>query len=114
MKGLEIRNAYRIQEWNKVIGERHSSGQSVKDYCAGKGITVRQYYYWLRKCREQITERIAVAMDVPKLVPVALPMKGESAKQYVLRYRSAEITIPEGASRETLNVILEALDSHAE
>jgi len=113
MKSLEIRDAYRIQEWSRLIQERQASGQRLKDYCAEKGITVRKYYYWLRKTRDQVAERMTGVMEIPKLVPLKIPVKNKESDRYILRYRSAEVEVPEGGSAETLSVILEALNRHA-
>ena len=39
----------RQDEWAAVVSARSASGQTVKAFCAERGIPAHQYYYWRKK-----------------------------------------------------------------
>lgn len=49
---LAVREAYRMQGWVKAIAECRASGLTNREFCRQRGISERQYYYWLKKLRE--------------------------------------------------------------
>jgi hypothetical protein len=119
MNSMEVRTEYRCQQWAEVIRERQASGLKAKDFCAGRGIKSRQYYYWLKRLRDLATEQLT--LTTPKLVSVELPApihapnsnSSFSSNRYILRYRAAEVEIPEDGNPEMLNMILGALNRYA-
>ena len=42
---------YRLAGWAQTIRERMESGETVKAFCEGRGISRNAYFYWLRKLR---------------------------------------------------------------
>ena len=48
MKISEVKRAFQLQQWRGMVLERKESGLSVKEWCAGCGITEHVYYYRLR------------------------------------------------------------------
>jgi len=52
---------YRLSKWMQVIQEQHTSGQSVKDFCRDRGISIHAYFYWQRKIRK------AACLELAKL-----------------------------------------------
>lgn len=42
---------YRLSKWMQVMQEQQCSGQSIKDFCQGNGISRHAYFYWQRKLR---------------------------------------------------------------
>jgi len=54
----------RKSEWEKVFQEKQASGQTVKDFCKDRGITIGQYNYWLKKVRN--SRRPAAATETPE------------------------------------------------
>ena len=57
-KVLEVRSQYRMQEWAKIIHECEASGLSNKELCERNGVSIKSYYYWLRKLRETVIEHL--------------------------------------------------------
>lgn len=39
--------------WETRVAEYQASGQSVKEWCAAHNVTPRQFWYWLRKFKNQ-------------------------------------------------------------
>ncbi|WP_445670202.1 IS66 family insertion sequence element accessory protein TnpA [Paenibacillus sp. PL2-23] len=54
-----MRNRYRLQQWTELIRDCRSSGQTVVRWCADHEVSVKSYYYWLKKIHE----------NEPSLVP---------------------------------------------
>ena len=63
---------FRLQEWAAQIRECQSrpAGMSVAGWCADNGITKANYYYRLRRVRENCLENIQKEMPVQQMVPV--------------------------------------------
>lgn len=60
---IQVRSQYRMQEWAKIIQECEASGLSNKEFCEQNGVSIKSYYYWLRKLREA-----AMHQNQPSLV----------------------------------------------
>lgn len=62
----------RLQEWAVRIRECQScpDGMSVASWCAGNGITKANYYYRLRRVRENYLESIQKEIPVQQMVLV--------------------------------------------
>ena len=46
----------RAEGWQRLLREQEESDLSVRQFCAGKGLSLPQFYYWRRRLRtaEQI------------------------------------------------------------
>ena len=60
---IQVRSQYRMREWAKIIQECEASGLSNKEFCEQNGVSIKSYYYWLRKLREA-----AMHQNQPSLV----------------------------------------------
>ena len=60
---------YRLMKWTQIIKERQSSGQSVKDFCQGTGVSRNAYYYWLRKVRETACTELSSQAESKDIMP---------------------------------------------
>ena len=63
---------FRLQEWAAQIRECQSrpAGMSVAGWCADNGITKANYYYRLRRVRENCLENIQKELPTQQIVPV--------------------------------------------
>lgn len=100
---LQTRNAYRKEEWRQIIQECQESGLSNKAYCELHGISEKTYYYWLRKLRRAIMEQA-----VPQIMEVGPEEKGPAEMLYI-RYRGAEMTLPDGTDIDAIASVLRSL-----
>lgn len=44
-KIMEIRKQVRLSQWSEMVREREESGLSIREFCAGKAISPKTYYY---------------------------------------------------------------------
>jgi transposase-like protein len=100
---LQTRNEYRKEEWRQIIQECQESGLSNKAYCELHGISEKTYYYWLRKLRRAIMEQA-----VPQIMEVGPEEKGPAEMLYI-RYRGAEMTLPDGTDIDAIASVLRSL-----
>ena len=100
---MQVRNAYRMEQWKQIIQECQKSGLSNKAYCEQQGISEKTYYYWLRKLRTA-----AVEQAVPQLTELE-PEREEQAGMLYIRYRGAELTLPAGIDIDATASVLRSL-----
>ena len=65
---MEIRKQVRLSQWSEMVREREESGLSIREFCTGKAISPKTYYYRLRKLREA-----AIEASTPEIVQVDIP-----------------------------------------
>ncbi len=99
---LQVRSAYREQQWMEIIRDCRASGLSNKAYCQEKGISEKTFYYWLRKLRTAAAEGFS-----PQIVELKTPARAEET--VYIRYRGAELTLPGDTDVETIAAVLRAL-----
>lgn len=100
---LAVRNDLRAQNWMTIIQECSASGLSNKAFCKQRGISEKQYYYWLRKLRTQVIE-----LSQPQLVHLndSAPVQDEMLE---IRYHGAELRLPGHVDIEAVTAILRTL-----
>lgn len=125
MKVKEITRHVRLRQWADDINDRLARGVKVRDWCEEKQISLKTYYYRLRRVRESAiadaSERqILIAGDgiLPKGgLPAGfaeLPVErhnGHAAPAIVLRYRGGILEINNEAEQGTIEKTLLALAS---
>lgn len=125
MKVKEITRQVRLRQWADDINERLARGVKVRDWCEEKQISLKTYYYRLRRVRESAiadaSERqILIAGDtiLPKGgLPsgfAELPVErhsGHAAPAIVLRYMGGILEINNEAEQGTIEKTLLALAS---
>ena len=72
MTTREATKNYRINQWTQIIRECRSSGQTVKVWCAEKGIDPKKYYYWLSQVRKAATQALPATTNDSSIVPIHL------------------------------------------
>ena len=66
----EIAAEYRISHWAQVMQERTASGLNIKEFCKQIGICQNTYFYWQRKVRAALCEKLLpAAKNETSLVP---------------------------------------------
>ncbi|MEN6326031.1 MAG: IS66 family insertion sequence element accessory protein TnpB [Syntrophomonas sp.] len=60
----KVTEDYRLSKWMQVIQEKQCSGQSIKDFCLGKGISSNAYFYWQRKLRKAACAELSLEAPV--------------------------------------------------
>lgn len=111
------KNQIRADRWRTLIQTCQQSGQTVVNWCEENNINIKTYYYWLRKLRKQ--ELCAKELPVPipeekpvmfKQLEVTSPLSGTQAA-VIIRLSQATLEIAEGASQQTIQAVLLALQS---
>ena len=102
-KILQVRNAYRMEQWRQIIQECQKSGLSNETYCQQQGISEKAYYYWLRKLRTATVEQA-----VPQIMELE-PEDERRAEVLYIRYRGAELRLPAETDIEAAASILRSL-----
>ena len=112
MKISEVKREFQLQQWRGMVQERKESGLSVKEWCAGCGITEHVYYYRLRQLRLAACNMLEQAQPVQLAeVPLA-PKEPEQPVPLRLTTRGGTLEIMD-ANRETLELVLRVM-LHAE
>jgi transposase-like protein len=96
-----MRNRYRLQQWTEIIRDCRSSGQTVVRWCADHEVSVKSYYYWLRKIREAACESLPVfsspneptLVTVPSSLRTNAPRSEASHEQAAIILRTDAVTI---------------------
>ncbi len=100
---VQVRNAYRMEQWRQIIQECQQSGLSNKEYCQQQGISEKTYYYWLRKVRTAAVEQVA-----PQIMELE-PKEEKRTEKLYIRYRGAELTLPAETDIEAIAAVLRSL-----
>ena len=58
MRVQEIKKQIKLSEWAEHIKSHNESGLSVREWCAGNGITPSTCYYRIKRVREEFAESI--------------------------------------------------------
>ena len=72
MNTKEMAMKYRMAVWTQEISERVSNGEEIKEFCKRKGISKNTYFYWQRKIRQTMVERL-----MPEEAGTVAPIKRE-------------------------------------
>lgn len=96
-----MRNRYRLQQWTEIIRNCRSSGQTVVRWCADHEVSVKSYYYWLRKVREATCESSpafsspneSTLVPVPSSLRINAPRPEASQEQAAIILRTDAVTI---------------------
>ena len=86
-----------------MVREREESGLSIREFCAGKAISPKTYYYRLRKLREA-----AIEDSTPEIVQVDIP-EPFNPDGIVIRTNAATIEITGNADPETVRAAVSFL-----
>ena len=111
-----VRKYIKREQWKTLIKECQSSGMTVTAWCKTNGICEQTYYRNLKLLREEVCENLPVPIDVPekpvtfKKLEVTSPLPDTKAA-VIIRLPNATLEINEGASQQTVQAVLLALQS---
>ncbi len=112
----KVRKYIKREQWKTLIKECQSSGMTVTAWCSLNGICEQTYYRNLKKLREELCENLPTPVDVSEM-PVAFkklevmsPLSDTKAA-VIIRLPNATLEINEGASQQTVQAVLPALQS---
>ena len=103
-KALALRREYRLQHWARIVDECAKSGKSNREFCAGRGVSEKTYYYWLRRLREAAADSVT-----PQLVEVTFNDKSDRSGNLRVNYQGAELIVNETTPAAVLEMALMAL-----
>ena len=108
---IQVRSQYRMREWAKIIQEYEASGLSNKEFCEQNGVSIKSYYYWLRKLREA-----AMHQNQPSLVQLTSTTDecNRIDDMIHIQFRSARLDLPGNTDAEAVIAILRSLQSFLE
>lgn len=111
-----VAEQFRLSNWSETVKERITSGQTVSDFCAEKGISKTTYYYRQKKVREAACAEILSDQNHEnKLVPsgwVQLETVADRAEASVtLEVNGCRITATAKTDLELLAKVCRALRS---
>jgi putative transposase len=69
MNTREIATEYRKSQWAQALREMKENGESVKSFCARKGVSKNTYFYWQRKLRESACLELQAVVGENVLAP---------------------------------------------
>ena len=112
----KVRKHLKREQWKTLIKECQSSGMTVTAWCKTNSICEQTYYRNLKLLREELCENLPVPIDVPekpvtfKKLEVTSPLPNTQAA-VIIRLPNATLEINEGASQQTVQAVLLALQS---
>lgn len=109
-KVTAAKKEYRLMEWAGLTRERAESGETVKDFCAARGLSPKTYYYRLRKVRETMLP--VVAAEVQAVVPVGgahTPAQPVSVTAVILRAGELTAELSNTATAQQIRALVLAL-----
>jgi hypothetical protein len=118
MKVQDTVRELRLKEWALQIKECQESGLSVVDWCAQNGVGYKNYYYRLRKVREELlncaetttpSAGSLISHQVKKPVFAELAAPNRYAVAVTLRIGRHNLEIHNGADASTVESVLRML-----
>ena len=86
---MQVREAYRVEQWRQLMQQRKDSPLNNREFCAQQGISEKSYYYWLKKLRESAMER-----GIPQLVALEDREKPDELRIGAVSRRGRKHTAP--------------------
>ena len=108
---------FRREQWKQLIIECQQSGLPIRTWCTQHGFKEQSYYYYLKKIREEELSKLPAPIPLEETKPavfkrleVQTPVSNTQAA-VIIRLPQATLEINEGASKETIQAVLLALQS---
>jgi hypothetical protein len=69
--GVVKRDGKKESKWRRLVTAQAASGQSVRAYCRGRGISEQGFHWWRRELARRDAEKVEPAKKAqPAFVPV--------------------------------------------
>jgi hypothetical protein len=95
-------------KWHGLISEQHDSGQSVRAFCQGRGLTTSQFFAWKKRLRESGAEQfVEVRLERSSVVPP----KAHSVAIEVQLAEGRRIRVEPGFDPDHLRAVVNALEA---
>lgn len=91
MDSTTLTRQMRLQQWTEIIQARIESGLTVDIFCEQNDITRANYYYWLKKIRQNACDHLpSVNHETNKIVQVnvaetVISSPSDSNQSYAMR-----------------------------
>ncbi len=109
-----VKNQFRLEQWKQRIAECQSSGMTIRTWCKQNQVSEPTYYKYLKRIRQELCDTIPVKetkapVSFQKL-EVQSPVQNTQAA-VIIHLPSASLEVQNGASKETVEAVLLALQS---
>ena len=119
MDTRKIATEFRLGHWSGIMRDRKESGMSIRRWCRENGVSEKTYYYWQRKLRENVCEKLeqetrtsaSLVPAAPTFAQVQLAEATPLAGQIRIRLGETEVEIEGNASPEVVERVLRVLRS---
>ena len=98
---MAVKQQVRLENWVAEVESCAASGLTVQQWCRENGISVKTYYYHLRKVRESVIE------SAPAIVP--LNSKVVSPEKIEISAGEINIALPADMNIEALSSVIRVL-----
>jgi transposase len=101
----------REQFWRQQLRRQQASGQDVREFCDGAGLSVPSFYWWRREARIRDSRR-GGGIDRPRFVPVRMmPEPSADASLEVVLGGGRSIRVGSGFDADHLRAVVAALEA---
>lgn len=83
MDTSEVKHQYLLSKWTPIIRECRTSGMTVKAWCLENNVNEKQFFYWQRKVREEISS-LSSEFPIAKPSTAFVPLKVSDNKANIL------------------------------
>lgn len=111
-----VKKQFRMEQWKQRVLECRASGMTVRSWCKQQGVAEQTYYRYLKILRQELCGALPVSVqETAKPVQfskleVTAPLPDTKAA-VIIRLQNATLEINEGASQQTVQAVLLALQS---
>lgn len=103
-----------VERWRAVVAEQEKSGESVTEYCAGRGLSRWTLYEWRRRLRaERARTFVPVTVVTRPASLVAAPAAGSSAGIEIVLGSGRRLRLERGFDPAALSAAVRALEARA-
>ena len=101
MNSREIASEFKLAQWAQALKERAASGESVKEFCRGKGVSRNTFFYWQRKVRDAACGRLAEAQGKAVLPAPGFVEVRQASPAFTETAAAGRVCVEAGAFRIT-------------
>ena len=109
-KVTKAKNEFRTKQWIEIIKRCQSSGENASAWCRQNNVSIKSYFYWLRKFREKACNNKLVPVEKPKQSIVPVPYQKDSNTKYItINAANVSVDIYEGSNKTDIENVLSIL-----
>lgn len=108
---MNLKTEFRTRQWVNIIQDCKTSGMTAVSWCSKNNVSIKAYYYWLRKLRSTACrqESLPSTQGIQQIVPLSFDRTASSSAAITVHMASVSVDIVNGTSKETIQAVLEAL-----